>query len=133
MDLLFYFLLLYHFKQEHHINEQWPEYWAQIFEDRGYITIDCIRKRVWENDNVKWWYAQNILIFTEVDSLKTHPLLKNEYDKNVQNQLSIVHPKLYLNKVKQCRNLINPKEMSIIQLIKSFMYLAKRSFLLIVN
>src|SRR5881296_3388824 len=25
----------------HHVNEQWPEYWAARFEKHGYVGIDC--------------------------------------------------------------------------------------------
>src|SRR5262245_27058351 len=24
-----------------HVNEQWPEYWAGLFRDRGFVPIDC--------------------------------------------------------------------------------------------
>jgi len=27
-----------------HINEQWPDYWANLFSEFGYRGIDCIRK-----------------------------------------------------------------------------------------
>ncbi|MGH9343269.1 MAG: methyltransferase domain-containing protein, partial [Terriglobia bacterium] len=46
----------------HHVNEQWPDFWADIFRTHDYVTIDCLRKRIWQNENVEWWYAQNILI-----------------------------------------------------------------------
>ena len=29
-----------------HLNEQWPDYWANYFKDNGYEAIDCIRKKV---------------------------------------------------------------------------------------
>ena len=25
----------------HHVNEQWPEYWAKLFETKDYLLIDC--------------------------------------------------------------------------------------------
>ena len=31
-----------------HINEQWPHYWLKLFQERGYVGIDCLRKKVWE-------------------------------------------------------------------------------------
>jgi cyclopropane fatty-acyl-phospholipid synthase-like methyltransferase len=53
----------------HHVNEQWPEYWAQYFRDRAYGVIDWIRKKVWQNNNVEWFYAQNMLLFVSMDYL----------------------------------------------------------------
>src|SRR5215472_427313 len=47
----------------HHVNEQWPDQWASLFRQHGYFCVDCIRKRIWENEDVAWWYAQNILLF----------------------------------------------------------------------
>jgi cyclopropane fatty-acyl-phospholipid synthase-like methyltransferase len=79
-----------------HINEQWPEYWMEHFQHKGYVTIDCIRKRVWQNPNVEPWYAQNVLLFVQKDYLEAHALLKREFENTAISQLSIVHPKKYL-------------------------------------
>lgn len=84
----------------HHINEQWPEYWAQYFQDGGYAAIDWIRKEIWQNDNVEWWYAQNILMFTRLDYVETHPVLKRMFEGTTPSQLSIVHPKKYLEMIR---------------------------------
>lgn len=83
----------------HHINEQWPDYWLQFFEERGYVVVDCIRKTIWQNPNVEAWYAQNMLMFVRKDQLDTWPLLKREYENTAVSQLSIVHPKRYLTLV----------------------------------
>ena len=40
-----------------HKNEQWPDYWAALFADHGYVAVDCLRSRVWTNDNAQFWYA----------------------------------------------------------------------------
>jgi SAM-dependent methyltransferase len=82
-----------------HINEQWPEYWMKFFQHRGYVVIDCIRKRIWQNPNVESWYAQNVLMFVEKDYLDSHPLLKREFENTAISQLSVVHPRKYLSLV----------------------------------
>ena len=79
-----------------HINEQWQDYWAIRFRARGYIAIDCIRKKVWQNEDVQWWYSQNTLVYVQESELEKYPLLKQEVERTVQCQLSIVHPKLFL-------------------------------------
>ncbi len=76
-----------------HLNEQWPTYWATYFASRGYVTIDCLRKRIWANDRVEWWYAQNILFFIREDHLDQCAFLKAEYENGTSGPLSVVHPK----------------------------------------
>lgn len=80
----------------HHVNEQWPDYWVQHFQKRGYLVIDAIRKKIWQNDSVEYWYAQNILIFARQDYIERHPPLKKELENTVTSQLSVVHPRMYL-------------------------------------
>lgn len=79
-----------------HVNEQWPDYWAKFFEDRGYIAVDCIRRKIWNNPKVFYWYAQNILVFVKKNYLNIYLSLKKEIKYTVRSQLSIVHPKAYL-------------------------------------
>ena len=80
-----------------HLNEQWPDYWKQHFEEQGYVVIDVLRKRIWQNDKVKVYYRQNILLFVREDFLIENAVLKKEYERTNLKQLSIIHPELYLN------------------------------------
>ncbi len=81
-----------------HLNEQWPEYWAEYFNQKAYVTIDCLRKRVWKNDNVECWYAQNMLLFAREASLDGYPRLQQELEDTHPAQLSLVHPRIYLSR-----------------------------------
>jgi len=81
----------------HHVNEKWPDYWAGLFARKGFIPVDCIRKKIWDNNEVEFWYAQNILLFVRKDFLKCHKNLGREHGLRTEtSQLSIVHPKSYL-------------------------------------
>jgi SAM-dependent methyltransferase len=80
----------------HHVNEQWQDYWVEKFEARGFLAIDCIRKRIWDNDDVQWWYAQNSFMFCHRDRLNDYPLLKAEHAQTHRAQLRLVHPRKYL-------------------------------------
>lgn len=82
----------------HHLNEQWPEYWASLFRQRGYVVVDCVRKKIWNNLKVEWWYAQNILIFVKADAVKNYPSLQKELEPEEKVMLSVVHPTLYASK-----------------------------------
>jgi SAM-dependent methyltransferase len=48
-----------------HVNEQWPSYWAALFEARGYAGIDCVRPDVFGDQRVEPWYRQNTIVFCE--------------------------------------------------------------------
>lgn len=87
----------------HHINECWPEEWAQKFANRGYLLVDCIRKRVWDNRAVEWWYAQNAFLFAQRDLIARNEKLTNELERTNLQQLSLVHPRNFLDVVKPAR------------------------------
>jgi hypothetical protein len=48
---------------ENHVNEQWPEYWNKLFNRFGFVCVDCIRKKLWTNDEVVDFHRQNVLLF----------------------------------------------------------------------
>ena len=77
-----------------HLNEQWPDYWANHFNDNGYVAVDCLRKKVWQDDQVEWWYAQNILLFSKKDYLASNPLLKGEFE-NTHSSLPASRPRFH--------------------------------------
>lgn len=77
-----------------HINEQYPEYWAKKFASHGYVPVDCIRKAIWNNENVEWWYRQNIILFVKKEKLETLPELKAIADKTDIDFLTRIHPGL---------------------------------------
>ena len=85
----------------HHVNEQWPEYWAKLFEKKGYVPVDCIRRKIWNNDKISFWYAQNTLLFVKKNYLKNNAKLKKEFEQTGGLALSKVHPKLYLARAKR--------------------------------
>lgn len=81
---------------EHHVNEQWPDRWAKLFKEHDYLPVDFIRKRVWHNDTVDWWYAQNTLLFAKGNRIESNAALKAEFEQTNLNQLCLVHPRTYL-------------------------------------
>jgi len=79
-----------------HVNEQWPDYWAALFKDFGYEMVDCLRHRIWRNDQVQWWYAQNAFLFVRSDILSNMPTLQAERELCKIIPMRLVHPKMYL-------------------------------------
>jgi SAM-dependent methyltransferase len=80
-----------------HLNEQWPNYWAQRFRACGFEPVDCLRRRVWEDERVEWWYRQNIFLYVEREFLKRQPFLQLEHAFTGGAALPLVHPKKFLD------------------------------------
>jgi len=59
-----------------HVNEQWPGYWADLFERHSYRAVDCLRARFWEDPAVTWWYAQNLFVYASYEALGRLPDLQ---------------------------------------------------------
>ena len=77
-----------------HLNEQWQDYWAGLFRQQGYLPIDTLRRQVWSNENVAFWYAQNMLLYVREDYLQQHSALLRAYEQTSPEQLAILHPKM---------------------------------------
>jgi SAM-dependent methyltransferase len=82
----------------HHINEQYPEYWANIFANKGYVVSDCIRPIFWNNENVSYWFKQNMLVFVKSESLINYPQIKLLAEKTNKDYLTKVHPGIFEHK-----------------------------------
>jgi SAM-dependent methyltransferase len=59
----------------YHVNEQWPEYWSDKFKKEGYVGLDFLRMRIWNDSDIMWWYRQNILLYARKDITKKNPKL----------------------------------------------------------
>lgn len=79
-----------------HVNEQWPEYWAKLFATHGFLVTDPLRRRLWHNPNVEYWYAQNMLLFVRATEVGNFPGLQEETARADPAQLALVHPIAYL-------------------------------------
>ncbi len=82
-----------------HINEQWPEYWANLFANRGFKVMDCIRPIIWHNSDVQPWYAQNIFLFADQNKIDQNPAMLKWAEKTDPKDLTKIHPILYLIKI----------------------------------
>jgi len=69
---------------DHHVNEQWPSYWAEKFARAGYTLYDIIRPQIWNDPRIMMWYRQNILIFARGRSFDTSAA-----------PLNLVHPEFW--------------------------------------
>lgn len=79
----------------HHVNEQWPEFWALLFRAQGYECWDWLRGELWAARDVDWWYAQNTLVFAKSGSAAAAAL--PEAAKVQGHSLGLVHPENFLS------------------------------------
>jgi SAM-dependent methyltransferase len=84
-----------------HVNEQWPDYWANFFMQKDYQPIDFIRKQVWNNNIVSWWYSQNILLFVKRENYQAVASNINTSQFFEPSPLRLVHPGNYENVLKR--------------------------------
>jgi hypothetical protein len=82
---------------DHHVNEQWPDYWADLFGEVDYACCDIFRRALWQEQAVQWWYAQNLLLFVRRDQLSRYSKISstgrpdrlvhpNQYETVLENQ-----------------------------------------------
>jgi len=81
-----------------HLNEQWPDYWAGLFREQGYVVVDCVRQKIWNETSIPVWYRQNILMFVKEDQVSRLKMDRSD-PVNHSMALSVVHPELYLGKM----------------------------------
>jgi len=81
----------------YHLNEQPPEYWSELFAKFGFVTIDYIREKIWNDPEIEWWYQQNILFYVREQSVENYPGLIESYHKTSKN-LFRIHPWIYYYK-----------------------------------
>ena len=49
----------------HHVNEQWPWYWKELFARYGYVQLDPFRQRLWKNPDVVVYYQHNLFLYVD--------------------------------------------------------------------
>jgi Ribosomal protein L11 methyltransferase (PrmA) len=81
-----------------HLNEIWPEYWADLFADHDFQPWDGIRKKIWDIREVPWWYRQNLIIFVRNSEINS---LLPDYTPEPLQALTMIHPESYLFNVRR--------------------------------
>ena len=87
-----------------HVNEQWQAYWIEQFSHCGYTCFDVIRPKIWDNENVLWWYRQNIFLFIND---KNKAIDRTNLHAAQPYPFNLVHPNNYDLKIDYYENIIN--------------------------
>lgn len=78
----------------YHINEQYPEYWAALFRELGYVAVDILRPRIWKKRDIEFWYQQNVMIYVKETALPRYPKLETAAGLTDPAYLTRIHPEL---------------------------------------
>lgn len=96
-DIVVFSAAIPHQGGTNHINEQWPNYWAEKFRAAGYRCFDWLRPLIWDNPDVSWWYKQNTLIYAKDAVISSFPRSAELLSKEVKTPAALVHPGLFLS------------------------------------
>ena len=73
----------------HHVNEQWPTYWRELFQEHHFQMLDLIRKEIWKDPRVKSWYRQNMFLLVRSDLIPTSAIFREA--ESFADDLLLVH------------------------------------------
>lgn len=103
-----------------HINEQWPEFWRDLFHKHNFEVVDCVRDAVWNNPNVEYFYAQNALLYVQQRKLEQFQKLKAHYVNQTNKPLARIHPAKWMEAH-------DPRASGMRKLMKQFPHALKNS------
>lgn len=84
-----------------HVNEQWLEYWREMFEAAGYTPFDAIRPLIWSDDRIQPWYRQNTIIYFKGGvPAEVKRVAEAAATANLSRPGSMVHPAMFQMKVR---------------------------------
>ena len=75
----------------HHVNCQWPSYWAKKFAAFGFVAFDILRPIFWLNSSICPWYRQNMILYIRNPGNNVTQKLASMTSFNC---LPLVHPEM---------------------------------------
>ena len=76
-----------------HINENWMEFWNALFQENGFVCIDCVRHTLWNDPSVRFYYRQNLVVFAHRNKL---PELEAKGLVACETPRTLIHPEMLL-------------------------------------
>ncbi len=102
-----------------HVNEQYPDYWINLFRKHNFFPYDWLREKIWNNTKINCCYRQNILFFVNDKYKENYPLITKESRK----VLPVIHPEHYEYKQRELtayRNILRTPFRANLYFIKKF-------------
>lgn len=85
---------------QNHLNEQWPEYWSELFARHNFERFDLIRPRIWDIPEIQVWYRQNSFVYIRKGSGFQPP------EKKFPENFQAIHPDMYHYKAQQLEQML---------------------------
>jgi methyltransferase family protein len=98
-DFVLFSAAIPHQGGKNHLNERWQDYWAGLFGARGYAVVDAIRPKIWEDEQIAFWYRQNVLLYVNRGRLGDLRTAAAVPEAAPRLPLRVVHPVQYLRKI----------------------------------
>jgi SAM-dependent methyltransferase len=102
-----------------HVNEQWPDYWRELFASCSYQQLDLLRARLWNDQRVAYWYRQNLFLYASASWIALHPKTEQRIPQRV------VHPELF----EKVEVLSRPEAHGLGRLLRAIPHSARRAVL----
>jgi 2-polyprenyl-3-methyl-5-hydroxy-6-metoxy-1,4-benzoquinol methylase len=81
---------------QNHLNERSVNYWNEKFKKLGFQCYDIVRNNFWDNQDVEFWYKQNMFLYSKVNL---------DFAKPIEKISEYIHPELLELKSEIIRNL----------------------------
>ncbi len=76
-----------------HINEQQHSYWAKLFAAHCFYPFDLFRPVFWGNEDIDFWYRQNVFLYVRKDSSEWQLVTSSGYkDMSNIDFMNCIHP-----------------------------------------
>ncbi len=83
----------------YHINEQPHTFWAKLFAEHGFVPFDLFRPLFWGNEDVCFWYRQNVFAYVKRNSPVFLQLASHGFRELADiSFMDCIHPDLYRSK-----------------------------------
>jgi len=84
---------------QNHLNEQPIKYWIELFNRNGFIFKDYFRSKIWENEDIEWWYRQNIFLIIKDQSFSSRQdkILQFYHPETIKSNHYILNKYKYMN------------------------------------
>jgi hypothetical protein len=105
-DVILFSAAIPHQGGTQHVNEQWQSWWAEKFRKHNFLPIDYVRPRIWDLDDVSFWFKQNLFLYVKNERLQQNDLSLLAALKDQPVIMDIVHPRLFLPKARNSEKLV---------------------------
>jgi len=80
----------------YHINEQPHSFWAHLFAKHDFVPFDLFRPVFWGNEDISYWYRQNVFLYLEKNSAACQKLRAHGFSEIADvSFMNCIHPQLY--------------------------------------